>query len=136
MDPHDADAALDGAELVPAAEAALPDARRLLDRCLDAGIPARLGRDHHCGSGHCAPKAQLLVRAEDAPAVSDLLRRECIESAEREGTLDPEYLERIRAAPAGPDAEPPCPACGTAAPLVEGACSDCGLQLEEGPAAK
>ena len=29
------------------------------------------------------------------------------------------------------DAEhPPCPACGTAAPLVGGACSDCGLQLE------
>jgi hypothetical protein len=29
------------------------------------------------------------------------------------------------------DAEhPPCPACGTAAALVEGACSDCGLQLE------
>ena len=26
--------------------------------------------------------------------------------------------------------EPPCPACGTAAPLVDGACSDCGLQLE------
>jgi predicted amidophosphoribosyltransferase len=26
--------------------------------------------------------------------------------------------------------EPPCPACGTAAPLVAGACSDCGLQLE------
>jgi hypothetical protein len=29
------------------------------------------------------------------------------------------------------DAEhPPCPACGTAAALVQGACSDCGLQLE------
>ena len=26
--------------------------------------------------------------------------------------------------------EPPCPACGTAAPLVEGACSECGLHLE------
>ena len=26
--------------------------------------------------------------------------------------------------------DPPCPACGTAAPLVEGACSDCGLQLD------
>jgi hypothetical protein len=26
--------------------------------------------------------------------------------------------------------DPPCPACGTAAPLVEGACSDCGLVLE------
>jgi len=25
--------------------------------------------------------------------------------------------------------EPPCPCCGTAAPLVAGACSDCGLQL-------
>jgi predicted amidophosphoribosyltransferase len=25
--------------------------------------------------------------------------------------------------------EPPCPCCGTAAPLVRGACSDCGLQL-------
>ncbi len=24
----------------------------------------------------------------------------------------------------------PCPACGTAAPLADGACSDCGLQLE------
>ncbi len=27
------------------------------------------------------------------------------------------------------DEEPPCPCCGTAAPLVAGACSDCGLQL-------
>jgi len=26
--------------------------------------------------------------------------------------------------------ELPCPACGTVAPLVEGACTDCGLQLE------
>ncbi len=25
--------------------------------------------------------------------------------------------------------EPPCPCCGTAAPLIDGACSDCGLQL-------
>ena len=44
-------------------------------------------------------------------------------------------LEREGNAPVAcqvdPDAEhPPCPACGTAAPLVRGACSDCGLQLE------
>jgi hypothetical protein len=32
--------------------------------------------------------------------------------------------------PAGDSDDLPCPACGTAAPLVEGACSDCGLQLE------
>jgi hypothetical protein len=43
--------------------------------------------------------------------------------------------EGVRAAaPMGVEAaegeEPPCPACGTAAPLVEGCCSDCGLQLE------
>lgn len=31
--------------------------------------------------------------------------------------------------------ELPCPACGTAAPLIEGACSDCGLQLDDSPAA-
>jgi hypothetical protein len=28
------------------------------------------------------------------------------------------------------EGEPPCPACGTAAPLLAGACADCGLQLE------
>jgi hypothetical protein len=45
----------------------------------------------------------------------------------REG-VDPETLRA--SAPASESEEPPCPACGTAAPLVEGACSDCGLQLE------
>jgi len=46
-------------------------------------------------------------------------------------------LEREGTAPAAPigvefaeDEEMPCPACGTAAPLVEGACGECGLQLE------
>jgi predicted amidophosphoribosyltransferase len=44
-------------------------------------------------------------------------------------------LEREGVAPVAcaidPDAdEPPCPACGTQAPLVRGACADCGLQLE------
>jgi hypothetical protein len=42
---------------------------------------------------------------------------------EREGTAP------VCARPSDSD-EPPCPACGTAAPLVGGACSDCGLQLE------
>ncbi|MBL0217236.1 MAG: hypothetical protein IPQ07_25585 [Myxococcales bacterium] len=43
----------------------------------------------------------------------------------REG-VDPDAL----GAASSTSEEPPCPACGTAAPLVEGACSDCGLQLE------
>ena len=44
-----------------------------------------------------------------------------------------EHLEREGLAPPVIDTTGehlPCPACGTAAPLVEGACSDCGLQLE------
>jgi hypothetical protein len=42
----------------------------------------------------------------------------------------------VLASVGGPQGDPasaddlPCPACGLAAPLVEGACSDCGLQLE------
>ncbi|HWM87990.1 MAG TPA: hypothetical protein VNO33_19180 [Kofleriaceae bacterium] len=54
------------------------------------------------------------------------MRRDWKDLLEREG-VDP-------AAPVGVEAaegeEPPCPACGTAAPLVSGACSECGLQLE------
>ncbi len=45
----------------------------------------------------------------------------------------PVGAETATTAPAAPipeDGEPPCPACGTAAPLLEGACSDCGLQLD------
>lgn len=42
---------------------------------------------------------------------------------EREGNAP------VCATPAAETDEPPCPACGTAAPLVRGACSDCGLQL-------
>lgn len=45
---------------------------------------------------------------------------------EREGTGAPVGL----GVEASEEDEPPCPACGTSAPLVEGACSDCGLQLE------
>ncbi len=57
------------------------------------------------------------------------MQREWLEMVAQEGTAD------ITLAPAGddddldPDAEPPCPACGTAAPLVDGECSECGLYL-------
>jgi hypothetical protein len=118
-----------GPELVPAAEASIPDAKRLVARCRDEGIDAVLGRTATCSSGGCTPKAQVLVRPGDVPRVSALLRRDWLEAAEREGTLDPELGARLRAAPASPSGDPPCPACGTAAPLVGGACSDCGLQL-------
>ena len=53
----------------------------------------------------------LLVQESDRAAVAQLMGR------------------FITAEPEDPEQEPPCPCCGTAAPLVSGACSDCGLQL-------
>jgi hypothetical protein len=59
--------------------------------------------------------------------VAALLRNDWHESLAREG------LAPVAAAPLAaqmPDAEPPCPACGSTAGLDAGACRDCGLQLE------
>jgi hypothetical protein len=118
-----------GQELVPATEASIPDAKQLVERCRAEGIDAILGRTATCSTGGCKPKAQVLVRRADVPRVTELLQRDWLADAAREGTLDPEFIATLRTAHADPDGEPPCPACGTAAPLVDGACSDCGLQL-------
>jgi hypothetical protein len=58
--------------------------------------------------------------------IGALLRREWAEMLEREGTGQAVGI----GVEAAEGEEPPCPACGTAAPLVEGACGECGLQLE------
>jgi hypothetical protein len=118
-----------GDDVVPALEASLPDAKRLVEQCAAEGIRARLGRTATCSSGGCTPKAQVMVRRDDLPRVQGLLQRLWLEAAAREGTLDEEFLEKLRTAAASASNDPPCPACGTAAPLVDGACSDCGLQL-------
>jgi len=65
------------------------------------------------------------VREADLAAVSRLLHGEWQALIEREGTGGKALLG-IEAADGE---EPPCPCCGTAAPLVAGACSECGLQL-------
>lgn len=65
-----------------------------------------------------------MVEEDELPKLGALLRDDWRAHLEREGLAPVEA-----AAPA--DAEHlPCPACGTAAALVDGACSDCGLQLE------
>jgi hypothetical protein len=56
-----------------------------------------------------------------------LLQSEWHEALEREG-VDPASMAIGIEAAEGE--EPPCPACGTAAPLDSGACTECGLQLE------
>ena len=57
----------------------------------------------------------------------ELLRRDWKAHLEREG-VDPADLRL--GIEAGEGEEPPCPACGTAAAPVDGACGECGLQLE------
>jgi hypothetical protein len=124
----EAEQLLADAELVPCLQAPLGDAKELRDACLEADIPVLLDRGSCCGQGGCgcAPKLELLARGEDVPRVARLLQDRWRALALREGTIDPEHP--AVAAPADGDAVP-CPACGTVAPLADGACADCGLQL-------
>lgn len=127
MDEQHVEDLLAEVETVPCLQAPLSEAKELREACLAAGIPVLLARASCCGSGGCgcAPKIALHARAEDVPRVARLVQERWRELALREGTVSERHP-----AVASPDAgEPPCPACGTAAPLVEGACADCGLQL-------
>ncbi|HEX8818732.1 MAG TPA: hypothetical protein VF794_02300 [Archangium sp.] len=124
MTPHEAEKALAEAEVVPCVELGLSDARKLVEACLAEGVPALVHREA-CGKPSCSPKFQVLVRPEDTPRVAGLLQRGWMESLQREGLVPPRQLQALPE-----EGELPCPACGTAAPLVEGACGDCGLQLE------
>jgi hypothetical protein len=125
MDQDEARAALTDVEVVPCMQVSLPDAKELLAACLDAEIPALLDRAPRCHDGGCGcpPKLELLARPEDLPRLAALLEHRWQGMLAREGTAT-SFLDGAAA-----DAEPPCPACGTAAPLQDGACTGCGLQL-------
>jgi hypothetical protein len=125
MTPEEAEQALADRDVVACVEAPLRDARALMEACLSEGVPALLSRQA-CDKPSCSPKFQVLVQREDAPRVAGLLQQRWLESIEREGLVA--VPQALRAAPE--EDELPCPACGTAAALVDGACSDCGLQLE------
>ena len=56
------------------------------------------------------------------------MQSDWLEMLAKEGTVPAVTMSQ---GDADKDAEPPCPACGTAAPLVEGECSECGLFLGE-----
>ncbi|WP_428268543.1 hypothetical protein [Haliangium sp.] len=118
---------LRGTDLIAVAQGSLAYIKEIQDKCLGAEIPALAARpDASCATGSCGTKLSLMVRSDDVPRVAALLQAEWLDLVDREGTGT-----MTRTAPAGEDEseELPCPACGTAAPLVEGACSDCGLQL-------
>ena len=115
----------DGAALVPAMSGSIPEMKALRERCLEAGIPAVLGCPPGAGGGKsCGTRTHLLVGEDAIPKLAALLRDEWQDAFAREG-LDP-----VELAVAGDAEHLPCPACGTAAPLADGACTDCGLQLE------
>ena len=127
MDDTEVEHALADAETVACLQAPLLEAKELREACLAADIPCcwRAGLLRFGGCG-CAPKIALHARAEDVPRVARLVQDRWRELALREGTVADDHPLVAR-----PDTtEAPCPACGTAAPLVSGACSDCGLQLE------
>jgi len=125
MNQDEALAALDDVEVVPCLQAPLAEAKELLAACLEAEIPAALDRAPRCHDGTCgcAPKLELLARPEDLPRVAALLESRWHGMLAREGTLGD-----LPVAAAAVE-ELPCPACGTAAALEDGACSGCGLQL-------
>jgi hypothetical protein len=128
MEMEEAEEVLAEAELVPCVQAPLADAKELRDACLAAEIPVLLDRGDCCGKGGCgcAPKLALLAREADVPRIAHLLHERWRALALREGTVGEDHPSVLRS-DAG---ELSCPACGTAAPRVEGACAECGLQLE------
>lgn len=121
---------LEDADVVPCLSAGIADAKEVLNACLDAEIPAILDRHESCGGhgkGHsCSPKFDLCVRPDDIPRVMGLLQARWKALLDQEGTL----VDHSAGGHEGDD--PPCPACGCTAALVEGACAECGLQLDHG----
>jgi hypothetical protein len=121
--------ALRDAELVAVAQGGLGEIKELQGKCLDAGIPAMAARpDESCNTGKCGTRLHLMIRDTDVTLVVDLMQRAWTDLVVREGVATALPAPGQAAAAAGDDL--PCPACGTVAPLVKGACSDCGLQLE------
>lgn len=118
-------------ELVPYFEGSMQQMRELERQLTEKEIEVELAsppKKACCGGGcGCSMKLQLLVRKEDVPRVASMLQAEWL-AAVQEQTGALVQLGTPAELPEG--AEPPCPACGFAGPLKEGACGDCGLQLE------
>lgn len=125
MDRKQAEQQLEDAEVVPCWEGMLDDGKQLYAECLAADIPVLLARPEVNHPGHGA-RVQLCARPDDLPRLGELLRKRWHGMLQAEGVEVP-----VQASAEGePEGDPPCPACGMAAPLVNGACSECGLQLE------
>lgn len=132
MDRAAAETALAESALIPYREGPISTVREFERECLSRDIPVLLATAPPkacCSQGGCGcgGKIQLLVREEDVPRIEEFFRAQWLELAKHTAG-DMVQLKVPEEVPEGQD--PACPACGTAAPLKEGACSDCGLQLE------
>jgi hypothetical protein len=124
-------------EWVSYGEGPVAGARELVRQLEEAGIEAQLGpapKKACCGGGGCgcSAKVQVLLRPSDVEKASALMRNEWMEALKAEGTLQ-DGLPVLASAPADAEAEGDaitCPACNHKGELVDGACGDCGLQLE------
>jgi hypothetical protein len=110
-------------EIVPVAEAAILEAKEIHAALLEAGVPAIIGKDEHCTKG-CSPKLLVLARSEDVERVRGILKDRWTRLLDGDVAVPAIGVEHAEG-----DGEPPCPACGATAGLVEGACADCGLAL-------
>ena len=123
--------ALEDAEVVPCVSAGIDDAKEVLAACLAEDIPAILDREDGCGHGKsCSPHIDLCVRPEDVPRVMAMMHARWQSLLDQEGTEGTLTDETVALADGE---EPPCPACGTKIPLQnlkDGACPECGMQLE------
>jgi len=119
---------LEDAEVVPCVSAGIADAKEVLSACLAEDIPAILDREAGCDHGKsCSPRIDLCVRPDDVPRVMAMMHarwQSLLDQEGTEGTLSDETTALADGE------EPPCPACGTKTPLKDGACPECGLQLE------
>jgi hypothetical protein len=117
---------LDDADVGPALQLGLSEAKEVQAACLAGGVPAVLGKDDHCTKG-CSPKVLVLIRQDDVDAVRAILSHKWRAMVDSVGEIDPSYVGV--GIEATEDGDPPCPACGHQGPLSAGACAECGLQL-------
>lgn len=118
-------------ELVAVLEGSLANmrelSRALAEREIETELAAPPKRACCGGNCGCGQKLQLMVRPEDAPKVTEFMQSEWLSAVAREGVTA--GLVQL-GTPAQDDGVLRCPACNFAGELVNGACSDCGLQLE------
>jgi hypothetical protein len=117
--------------LVVVLEGSVSLAKSLQQRLADVSIPSELSAPpaKACSGGGCGcgAKLQVLVQPDDVSRVATVLQSDWLEAVKCEG-LGGESFVQLKTPTA--DGTLPCPACGFAGALVNGACGDCGLQLE------